>query len=148
MAAPIAGGRARWRRRGLTRPEARGWVLPARGCPLLTKATWSRCRPRRGLTLEGPGRNAARFGARFAARRPRGVLIPLPAHGPAWYASALHVPHGPTRQLARWRARRLPGPGHVRPALPATLAIAPPRRRCVAPLPLYGAASLLIAPRS
>jgi len=75
-------------------PEARGWALPSlAAASLLTKATsvtvplalvaWTLGR-RRGGTL-------ARFGVRFAACVVAGLLITVPAHGPAWYASALRT---------------------------------------------------------
>jgi len=134
-------------------PEARGWTLPAlAAASLLTKATsvtvplallaWALGR-RQGATL-------ARFGARFAACALAGLLLLLPAHGPAWYASALHAlatasPGNSNLLRAPAELLRYLGTcGEL--ALFATLAIAllAGRRMRGTPVAAYGVASLLI----
>jgi hypothetical protein len=133
--------------------EARGWALPAlAAASLLTKATsvavplalvaWALGR-RQGATL-------ARFGWRFAAAALAGLLLTLPAHGPAWYASALHTlatASPGTSNLVRAPAellRYLGACGEL--ALFATLAIVllASRRMRSAPVTACGVASLLI----
>lgn len=133
--------------------EARGWALPAlAAASLLTKATsvtvplalvaWTLGRRESG-TL-------ARFGVRFAAVALAGLLVTLPAHGPAWYASALNTlaTASPGKSnLLRAPAellRYLGACGEL--ALFATLAIVllASQRMRGAPVAAFGVASLLI----
>jgi hypothetical protein len=133
--------------------EARGWALPAlAAASVLTKATsvavplalavWA-------LVRRDP-RTLVRFGWRFAVCGIAGLLVTLPAHGPAWYWDVLetlmYAPPGESNWLRAPTelVRYLGACGEL--ALFATIALAllAGARMRGAPVAAYAGATLLI----
>jgi hypothetical protein len=133
--------------------EARGWALPAlAAASLLTKATSVTVPLALAAWTLGHRRPdaLARFGARFAAALLAGLLLSLPVHGPAWYASALSTLATASPGKSNFlRApaelvRYLGACGELALFVTLGLALLAGRRMRGTPVAAYGVASLLI----